>query len=93
MVNTTLGRTGLVVSRIGLGLAAPGAARVHQYRPRRRPRAGVRRRGDAGAAGSRCWIPPWAAGVRCFDAARSYGRGEEFLAGWLAARGVDPPTA
>ena len=32
----------------------------------------------------------WAAGVRYFDAARSYGRGEEFLAGWLAARRIDP---
>lgn len=28
-----------------------------------------------------------ASGVRHFDAARSYGRAEEFLAGWLAARG------
>ncbi|MFB8248450.1 aldo/keto reductase [Streptomyces sp. NPDC055952] len=32
----------------------------------------------------------YAQGVRYFDAARSYGRSEEFLAGWLAARpGVD----
>ncbi len=30
----------------------------------------------------------WAAGVRYYDAARSYGRAEEFLGGWLAARGV-----
>ncbi|MFZ5440162.1 MAG: aldo/keto reductase [Myxococcota bacterium] len=29
----------------------------------------------------------WAAGVRHFDAARSYGRAEEFLAEWLRARG------
>ena len=29
-----------------------------------------------------------AAGIRYLDAARSYGRAEEFLAGWLAARGV-----
>lgn len=29
----------------------------------------------------------YAAGVRRFDAARSYGRAEEFLAGWLADRG------
>lgn len=29
----------------------------------------------------------WAAGVRHFDAARSYGRAEEFLAAWLTARG------
>ncbi|CAM3627006.1 aldo/keto reductase [Deinococcus frigens] len=29
----------------------------------------------------------WAAGIRYFDAARSYGRAEEFLGGWLKARG------
>ena len=32
----------------------------------------------------------WEAGVRYFDAARSYGRAEEFLARWLAARRIDP---
>jgi aryl-alcohol dehydrogenase-like predicted oxidoreductase len=32
----------------------------------------------------------WAAGVRYFDAARSYGRAEEFLAHWLTARRVAP---
>ena len=31
-----------------------------------------------------------AAGVRHFDAARSYGRAEEFLGGWLSDRGVAP---
>ena len=31
-----------------------------------------------------------AAGVNWFDAARSYGRSEEFLARWLAARGLMP---
>src|SRR5947209_19657774 len=31
-----------------------------------------------------------AAGVRHFDAARSYGRAEEFLGGWLSDRGVTP---
>jgi aryl-alcohol dehydrogenase-like predicted oxidoreductase len=30
-------------------------------------------------------------GVRYFDAARSYGKAEEFLAGWLADRGLGPP--
>lgn len=30
----------------------------------------------------------WAAGVRYFDAARSYGRAEEFLSSWLTARGI-----
>jgi aryl-alcohol dehydrogenase-like predicted oxidoreductase len=32
----------------------------------------------------------WAAGIRYFDAARSYGRAEEFLASWLRTRGIDP---
>src|SRR5437764_1320668 len=35
----------------------------------------------------------WAAGVRDFDAARSYGRAEEFLASWLAARAIAPGAA
>jgi len=30
------------------------------------------------------------AGVRYFDAARSYGKSEEFLSGWLESRGHDP---
>src|SRR5256885_8021541 len=34
----------------------------------------------------------WAAGVRYFDAARSYGRAEEFLAGWLRSRGMSPDS-
>jgi aryl-alcohol dehydrogenase-like predicted oxidoreductase len=33
----------------------------------------------------------FAAGVRYFDAARSYGRAEEFLGSWLDERGVGPP--
>ena len=32
----------------------------------------------------------WRSGVRYFDAARSYGRAEEFLGGWLAARAIAP---
>jgi aryl-alcohol dehydrogenase-like predicted oxidoreductase len=32
----------------------------------------------------------WEGGIRWFDAARSYGRAEEFLAGWLAHRHIDP---
>lgn len=34
----------------------------------------------------------WAAGIRHFDAARSYGRAEEFLAGWLASRAIAPES-
>ena len=39
----------------------------------------------AGARRRRCSTSAWAAGVRHLDAARSYGAGEEFLGGWLAA--------
>ncbi len=32
----------------------------------------------------------WAGGIRWFDAARSYGRAEQFLAAWLTARDIHP---
>jgi aryl-alcohol dehydrogenase-like predicted oxidoreductase len=32
----------------------------------------------------------WEGGIRWFDAARSYGRAEEFLAGWLTGGGIEP---
>jgi aryl-alcohol dehydrogenase-like predicted oxidoreductase len=32
----------------------------------------------------------WDGGVRWFDAARSYGQAEQFLAQWLAGRGIEP---
>ncbi len=32
----------------------------------------------------------WKMGVRYFDAARSYGRAEQFLASWLTSRQIDP---
>ncbi len=35
----------------------------------------------------------WQGGVRYFDAARSYGRAEEFLASWLTSREVGPTDA
>lgn len=34
----------------------------------------------------------WARGVRAVDAARSYGRAEQFLASWLRARAIAPGT-
>ncbi len=34
----------------------------------------------------------WASGVRYFDAARSYGRAEEFLGTWLRSRAIDPQS-
>jgi aryl-alcohol dehydrogenase-like predicted oxidoreductase len=32
----------------------------------------------------------WAGGIRWFDAARSYGRAEQFLGEWLSRRSIDP---
>src|SRR5215472_8484237 len=81
----TLGAEGPVVSRIGLGLAALGRpAYITSGREQDLP--------DRSVAGLRTRTfsmldAAYAAGVRYVDAARSYGRVEEFLAGWLAGRG------
>ena len=84
-----LGRTRLPVSAIGLGLAALGRpayitlGRTKDLGPNRSVGA-LRRRTHAVLDAA------YAAGVRYFDAARSYGRAEEFLASWLAERGIGP---
>ncbi len=87
----TLGGTSLEVSRIGLGLAALG-------------RPGYITVGHAGDLGGRTDVAAmrdnahavldaaYAAGVRYFDAARSYGRAEEFLGTWLTERDLAPPA-
>jgi aryl-alcohol dehydrogenase-like predicted oxidoreductase len=73
------------VRRIGIGLAAVG-------RPAYITAGRERDLGDARhveALRERTWAvldAAYAAGIRYVDAARSYGRAEEFLAGWLAAR-------
>jgi len=81
----TLGRGGPAVSRLGLGLAALGRpAYITTGRAADLPDrsvAGLRARSFA------MMDAAYAAGVRYFDAARSYGRAEEFLGGWLAERG------
>jgi aryl-alcohol dehydrogenase-like predicted oxidoreductase len=82
----TLGDTGLPVSPIGLGLAALG-------------RPGYINLGHAADVGDTdvgamerhahdVLDAAYAAGVRYYDAARSYGRGEAFLASWLGRRGL-----
>jgi aryl-alcohol dehydrogenase-like predicted oxidoreductase len=86
----TLGATGLRVSPIGLGLAALG-------------RPGYINLGHAGDVGDTDVAAmerhahavldvAYEGGVRYFDAARSYGRGEAFLASWLDARDRDDVT-
>jgi len=85
-VITTLGNTGLRVTRIGLGLAALGrpgyitlghAADLAGNTDVASMERGAHEVLDAAYAG----------GVRYFDAARSYGKAEAFLGSWLDARG------
>jgi aryl-alcohol dehydrogenase-like predicted oxidoreductase len=89
MQTTTLGDTGLVVSRLGLGLAALG-------------RPGYINLGHADDLHGEHDVPALearaqavldvarGAGVCYFDAARSYGRAEQFLARWLDAQRIEP---
>ena len=85
----TLGETGLRVSRLGLGLAALGrpayinlghAEDIGAQRDVRSMQARAHEVLDAA----------YAAGVRYFDAARSYGKAEAFLGSWLTQRGLTP---
>jgi aryl-alcohol dehydrogenase-like predicted oxidoreductase len=89
MKTRRLGQTPLEVSPIGLGLASlgrPGYINIghaddlqHDY--------------DTATMEARCHAVLDAArdlGIRYFDAARSYGRAEEFLANWLTRRGIRP---
>jgi aryl-alcohol dehydrogenase-like predicted oxidoreductase len=81
---TTLGPRGPLVSRIGLGLAALGRpAYITGGRPDDLPNRSVDGLRDQSFLVLDC---AYAAGVRYVDAARSYGRAEEFLGQWLAAR-------
>ena len=76
---------GPAVSRIGLGLAALGRpAYITSGRDEDLPDRSV-----AGMRGQTFSMldAAYAAGVRYVDAARSYGRAEEFLARWLGERG------
>src|SRR3989442_14258287 len=84
-----LGRTGLVVSPIGLGLAAVG--RPAYITLGRATDLGLDRGVEALRMRSHALLDTaYAAGVRYADAARSYGRAEEFLGDWLLARGIAP---
>src|SRR5215472_12121447 len=84
MQTARLGLHGPAVSRFGLGLAALGRpAYITAGRDGDLP--------DRSVAGLRAQTfsmldAAYAAGIRYADAARSYGRAEEFLGGWLAQR-------
>jgi aryl-alcohol dehydrogenase-like predicted oxidoreductase len=84
-----LGESGLRVSRIGLGLAAlgrPGYINLgHQ--------TDIAEAYDVSSMEAMAHTildAAWDAGVRYFDAARSYGRAEQFLAHWLTTRQITP---
>jgi aryl-alcohol dehydrogenase-like predicted oxidoreductase len=89
MQQRTLGTTGIPVTRMGVGLAALG-------------RPGYVNLGHAEDLGGNYSVAAmeahthdvldaaWAAGVRLFDAARSYGRSEVFLGNWLRHRKIAP---
>ena len=89
MNRTPFGSSPLLTTPLGLGLAALG-------------RPGYINLGHADDLGRNYSLAAmenqahtvldaaWAAGIRYFDAARSYGRSEAFLSSWLAKRQIDP---
>ncbi len=84
-----LGQTGLQVSPIGLGLAAlgrPGYINLGHAEDLSAGRDVAAMEHHAHAV----LDAAWAAGVRYFDAARSYGRAEAFLGSWLQSRQLTP---
>jgi aryl-alcohol dehydrogenase-like predicted oxidoreductase len=85
-----LGHTSLDVSRIGLGLAALGRP-AYINLGHARDLTGHTDVDALRARAHEVLDAAYAAGVRYFDAARSYGRAEEFLGSWLRARDLGPP--
>ena len=89
LTSTVLKRVRITTSRIGLGLAALG-------------RPGYINLGHASDLAGRTdeesmrygayavLDAAYASGIRYFDAARSYGMAEVFLAAWLQERGLEP---
>ena len=78
--------------RVGLGLAAlgrPGYITVEHARDL----AGDYEPGTMEQRTHAVLDAAYAGGVRYFDAARSYGRAEDFLASWLATRRIVPGAA
>src|SRR5258708_21171148 len=81
------GDTRLMVSRIGLGMAAlgrPGYINLGHAQD-------LARNYDVQAMEQRAYEvldAAWDAGIRYFDAARSYGLGEQFLGNWLKSRAI-----
>ena len=89
MERVRLGKSGLLVTPIGLGLAAlgrPGYINIGHEQDL----LGHREVAALEAQAYAVLDAAWNAGIRYFDAARSYGRAEAFLSSWLHRRGFDP---
>ena len=77
--------------RIGLGLAALG--RPGYINLQRNAEIGDKESRSVEAMREQSYQvmdAAWASGIRYFDAARSYGKAEEFLEGWLRSRKIAP---
>ncbi len=89
MERSPLGGTGIAATPLGLGLAAlgrPGYLNLAHGEDLEGRRTVAGLRGHTAAV----LDAAFAAGIRYFDAARSYGRAEEFLAAWLRSRRITP---
>jgi aryl-alcohol dehydrogenase-like predicted oxidoreductase len=85
MVTSLLGSTGLIVSRIGFGLAALGRP-AYINLGRERDLGANRAVADLERRCHDLLDVAYAAGIRYVDVARSYGMAEAFLASWLKTR-------
>ena len=91
MERQTLGQTNLMVTPLGLGLAAlgrPGYINLGHLQDLEANYEVAEMEARAHAV----LDAAWQSGVRYFDAARSYGRAEPFLASWLASRHIAPDS-
>ncbi|MCB9418760.1 MAG: aldo/keto reductase [Ardenticatenaceae bacterium] len=91
MEKQTLGSSSLNITRVGLGLAAlgrPGYINLGHAQD-------LQQNYDVQAMQNHAHDvldAAWTAGIRYFDAARSYGRAEVFLGSWLTAREISPSS-
>jgi aryl-alcohol dehydrogenase-like predicted oxidoreductase len=87
----SLGSTGLRVTPLGLGLAAlgrPGYINLDHARDLNEEYSVPAMEAHT----HRVLDAAWEEGIRYFDAARSYGKAEQFLGSWLHARELNPET-
>lgn len=97
MIRKPFNQTGLLVTPLGLGLAAlgrPGYINLG-HATDLADAAGLAGAYDVAAMEAHAHDvldAAWAGGIRYFDAARSYGRAEAFLASWLRRRAIAPDS-